>query len=177
MKKIILLLLFTAPALALFAQYKPVESKSSVQFSIKNFGIPVSGNFAGIEGSIVFDPVHPERAVFRMSVKSATVNTRNELRDNHLKKEAYFDAEHFPIISFVSSRTVNSKDGMLVVYGTLTIKNQSKEVAIPFNATATGDGYLFKGQFTINRHDFDVGGSSIISDNAIIMVIVSSVKY
>ena len=176
MKKLIFLLLLKASATKLFAQYKPVGDKSSVHFSIKNFGIPVSGDFTNPEGTIVFDPAHPELAAFRVSVRSATVNTGNELRDSHLKKEDYFDVEHFPVISFVSSRTINSKDGMMLAYGMLTIKSRSREIVIPFKADATGDGYLFKGQFTINRHDFDVGGSSIIGDNAIVSLSVQTIK-
>jgi len=175
-KKILFLLFLTTQACVLSAQYKPIENKSSVQFSIKNFGIPVSGSFTGLEGNIALDPAHPEEAVFKVSVKSGTVNTGNDLRDSHLKKDTYFDAEHFPVISFSSSRTVRGKDGMLVVYGTLNIKNHTKEIAIPFNVISTGDGYLFKGQFTINRKDFEVGGSSIIADNAVITLSVTTMK-
>jgi len=175
-KKIVFPLLFTIPFCGVFAQFKPVDETSSVRFSIKNFGIPVSGSFAGLEGRIAFDPSHPEEAVFKMTVKSSSVNTGNELRDSHLKKDSYFDAEHFPVISFSSARTLRGKDGMLVVYGMLNIKNHTKEIAIPFNVVARASGYQFNGQFSINRKEFGLGGNSIIADNAVVTVSVTTVK-
>ena len=62
------------------------------------------------------------------------------------------------------------------MYGELNIKNHTKEISFPFLAEPSGDGYLFKGVFTINRRDFDVGGSSIISDNAEISLSVYANK-
>ena len=157
-----------AAGCTLSAQYKPVQSKSVVQFSIKNFGISVNGTFAGPEGNIRFDPAHPEQASFNVSISSATVNTDNELRDSHLKNETYFDAVHYPFILFVSTGVTNGQHGLLTARGNLTIKNHTKEVLLPFTVVATGDGYLFTGLFSIDRKDFDIGGTSIIGDTATI---------
>jgi len=41
-------------------------------------------------------------------------------------------------------------------------------VLLPFTAVTTGNGYLFTGQFSINRKDFGIGGTSIIGDTATI---------
>jgi polyisoprenoid-binding protein YceI len=48
--------------------------------------------------------------------------------------------------------------------GKLTIKNKSKEIEIPFTAEKNGNGWLFSGSFNMNRRDFDIGGSSTISN-------------
>jgi len=148
--------------------YKPVRDKSVVQFSIKNFGISVSGTLTGLEGNILFDPAHPEQASFNVSIPSASVNTDNELRDSHLKNETYFDAVHYPLITFVSTRVTSGQQGLLNAFGNLTIKNHTREVLLPFTAVTTGNGYLFTGQFSINRKDFGIGGTSIIGDTATI---------
>jgi len=148
--------------------YKPVRDKSVVQFSIKNFGISVSGTLTGLEGNILFDPAHPEQASFNVSIPSASVNTDNELRDSHLKNETYFDAVHYPLITFVSTRVTSGQQGLLNAFGNLTIKNHTREVLLPFTAVTTGNGYLFTGQFSINRKDFGIGGTSIIGDSATI---------
>ena len=159
------------------AQYKVVDNRSSVKFTIKNFGINTGGTFAGLEGTVSFDPAHPEAAVFRVSIDAATVNTGNELRDGHLKAESYFDVGHFPRISFESAKVTGpAKKGMFIVQGKLTIKDHSKEISIPFTADALTGGYLFKGTFTINRRDFNVGGASIISDDATIALEVLANK-
>jgi polyisoprenoid-binding protein YceI len=148
------------------AQLKPVNQGSSVQFKIKNFGFSVTGSFTGLEGTVQFDPADIAHAYFNVSIDANTVNTDNNMRDDHLRNDTYFDVKKYPRISFVSIKvTPSSKKGVLFIFGKLTIKNQTKDISFPFTAEASKDGYLFKGTFNINRKDFGVGGSSIISDN------------
>jgi polyisoprenoid-binding protein YceI len=99
---------------------------------------------------------------FNVSVNSKTIDTDNSTRDNHLRKSEYFDAEKYPLISFVSNKVTNGAGAELFhITGNLTIKGVTKEVEFDFNATASGSGYLFKGEFDINRRDFNVGGNSV----------------
>ena len=155
------------PAVLVAAQYKAVDSKSMVTFTIKNFGITMGGSFRGVEGSITFNPNTPDAASFTVSIAAGTVNTGNDVRDNHLKGEDYFDASHYPRISFESTKVTNTAaNGVYTVYGRLTIKNHAQAISFPFTAMPSGDGYLFTGSFTINRRDFGVGGFSTISNNA-----------
>lgn len=171
------MLLLVTSGLWSTAQYKADDSKSSVKFKIKNFGIAVGGMFSGLKGDITFDPANPEKTIFKVSVNAASVNTDNDLRDKHLKNKDYFDAEHYPEISFESTRiSKTDKNGIYNVVGKLSIKNHTKEISFPFTAAPAGNGYLFKGVFSINRKDFEVGGSSIISDTAEITLEVTAVK-
>jgi polyisoprenoid-binding protein YceI len=166
MKKIILLV-----AAAIFAanlssaQYKPVEQGSSLAFTIKNFGFDVTGTFKGLQGDIKFDPNALPASTFDVSIDAATVNTDNNLRDNHLRGDAYFDVKNYPRIHLVSTKVTAGKNGAFVISGKLTIKKTTKNISFPFTATPTSDGYQFKGTFTINRKDYDVGGTSTIADN------------
>ena len=101
-----------------------------------------------------------------MNIDANSINTDNSLRDNHLREDPFFDVKKFPGIHFVSTRIVPStKKGILLVYGKLSMKDQTKEIFFPFTAEASMNSYLFKGTFTINRKDFDVGETNIISDN------------
>jgi polyisoprenoid-binding protein YceI len=102
-----------------------------------------------------------------VSVDANTVNTDIDSRDSHLRREEYFDVAHFPRISFVSTRvTKTNNSGFLYVFGKLTIKGVTKEVKFPFKAVAQNGGYLFEGNFSINRRDFGVGGKSLsMGDN------------
>ena len=159
------------------AQYAPVDNGSSVQFKIKNFGIDVGGSMTGLQGMIKFDINKPAEANFDVSIDASTVNTKNEMRDNHLKNETYFDVKKYPRIHFVSDKVIpQGKDGTFLVAGNLTIKNQTKGISFPFTATTIGNGYLFKGGFTINRRDFGVGGMSIISDKLDVLLNVLAKK-
>jgi polyisoprenoid-binding protein YceI len=165
MKKNTFCLLILLTSKLLSAQYKPVDMGSELKFKIGNFGFDVTGSFTGFQGSISFDAQNPSVDKFDVSIDAASVNTDNSLRDKHLKDESYFDVKDYPRIRLVSGKiTVTNKTGVYLFTGQLTIRDKSKEVSFPFTAVPSGDGYLFKGLFKIHRKDFEVGGSSTISN-------------
>ncbi len=146
--------------------YTPSDQGSSVAFTIRNFGFNTAGTFTGLQGAIVFDPQNPAGSTFDVSVDAASVNTDNNLRDNHLKEESYFDVKNYPRIRFVStSVSAPDKSGHYTVTGKLTIRNTTKEISFPFLATPMGNDYIFKGEFSLNRKDFGIGGSSTVSNS------------
>ena len=157
---------FTAIALlcivnAFGQNYTPVDAGSKVRFVIKNFGINTGGTFEGLAGTIVFDPANLAGASFNVSLDAKSVNTDMEARDNHLRKEEYFDVEKYPKLSFRSTKiTTTNKEGYLFMFGVITIKNISKEISFPFKQTSKDGGILFDGEFKLNRLDFGVGGKS-----------------
>jgi len=157
---------FTAIALfcvvtAFGQNYTPTDAGSKVRFVIKNFGINTGGTFEGLTGSILFDPANLAGASFNVSVDAKSVDTDMEARDNHLRKEEYFDVEKYPKLSFRSTKiTTTNKEGYLFMFGVITIKNISKEISFPFKQTSKDDGILFEGEFKLNRRDFGVGGKS-----------------
>jgi len=164
-KSYLWLVLFLFAAETSNGQLKPVDEQSAINFKIRNFGIPVNGSLKGIAGDIRFDPGKLEEAFFDITIDAGTVNTDNSLRDDHLRGEHYFDVEHHPKIRFVSTKVLPSnKTGFWMLSGRLTIKDHVKDIAFPFSATAVKGGYLFKGAFMLKRREFDVGGTSTISD-------------
>ena len=158
--------------------YTPKDAGSSVAFAIKNFGLTVNGTFRGLQGNVLFNPNNVTASVFNVTVSTATVNTGNSSRDNHLRKDEYFNAATFPTISFVSTKVSNSnRAGTYIVEGVLTIKGTKKNISFPFTASPNADGYLFSGNFSINRRDFKVGSSSmILSDNLSVTLNVQAKK-
>ena len=177
MRRIILFLSVTIAATTVRAQYKPVDQGSAVQFKIKNLGFSVNGSFSGLQGNIQFDPAHPDQSLFDVSVDAASVNTDNSMRDEHLKKETYFDVKTYPRIHFQSTKiSASNKTGTFIVAGKLTIKNTTKEISFPFSAVTTQNGYIFKGSFRMNRRDFQIGGGSTISDELELMLNVTAAK-
>ncbi|HMH20804.1 MAG TPA: YceI family protein [Puia sp.] len=166
MKRVILFLLVAVAGKSVSAQYKPVDNGSAVQFKVKNFGFSVDGSFTGLTGTVLFDPAQPANAAFDISIDANSVNTDNTMRDEHLRKPTYFDVKNYPRIKLESVKiNAAGKKGGFLFSGKLTIRNHTKDISFPFTAEASGGGYLFKGSFTINRKDFEVGGTSTISDN------------
>ncbi|MHA4811801.1 YceI family protein [Flavitalea flava] len=158
-------------------QYNPTDQGSSVTFKIKNFGFVVSGSFTGLQGKISFDPRETANSRFEVSVDASTINTDNGVRDEHLKKQNYFDVQNYPRMHFVStSITPSDINNTYKISGKLTIKNKTKEISFPFIATPMGNDYIFSGEFTINRKDFDIGGSSTISNNLTVVLALFAKK-
>ncbi|HTR29442.1 MAG TPA: YceI family protein [Puia sp.] len=163
---------------AMYAQspghsFLPVDEGSTIRFKIKNFGFNSEGSFKGLQGTIHWDAQNVEADSFDVSVDANSVNTGNDARDEHLRKESYFDVEKYPRIRFVaSSVAATDANGHYRITGKLTIKGTTKEIAFPFLATPAGDDFIFKGSFTINRRDFGVGGSSTLSNDVTVFLTV-----
>lgn len=158
-------------------QLVPQNSSSTVRFKIKNLGFNVTGSLQGLQGDIHFDPAMPDADSFHVSVDVNTINTGIDMRDDHLKGRDYFDAQNYPRIAFTSDRvTKGGKPGTFFVSGKLTIRNVTKSISFPFNATAREGGYLFTAEFRINRKDFGVGGGSTIADNLTVLLSVFARK-
>ena len=175
MKQCIFVMILSLSAIIARCQYKPVDRGSSVAFTVSNFGFNVNGTFNGVAGEIIFDPQRVSTSRFDVTIDVGTVNTDNSLRDKHLKEDAYFDVANYPRIRLNSTSIISANDNFQF-FGRLTIKGKSKDVRFAFSATSENDGWNFKGSFSINRKDFDIGGSSTISNEVKISVNVHAIK-
>ncbi|MDQ2752088.1 MAG: YceI family protein [Bacteroidota bacterium] len=160
-----LLFLFVVASAFAVLQLKPVDSENAVTFVIKNLGINTKGELSGLKGTIEWNEESPADSKFAITAAANTINTGIDTRDNHLKREEYFDAEHYPEIKIMSNSIAKTDNGF-TMNATLTIKSISKNISFPFTAEKKPDGYLFGGKFAINRRDFGIGGNSVtLSDN------------
>ena len=165
MKKLtLIILLFCSSAMGV-AQTRHTIVKSSVTFEIKNMGFKCTGTFSGLEATLLFDKDHLSTSSIEASVETKTVNTDDEMRDKHLKKEDYFDVEHFPKI-VIKSASFRQKSGSNYLGDfDLIIKGKTKRIEVPFTYVVNGSTAVFKGSFKINRLDFNVGDHSMILSN------------
>ncbi|PWJ58786.1 polyisoprenoid-binding protein YceI [Dyadobacter jejuensis] len=145
---------------------KPVADGSKLAFNIKNLGITTTGYFKQIEGTINFSPASLTTASFDVYIPTASIDTDNNLRDSHLKKEEYFDVTKYPKMHFVSTKVSQTSAGKYVMIGNLSIKDVTKTVSIPFTVKEQSGGYLFTGELPLNRRSYHVGGRSFtLSDD------------
>jgi polyisoprenoid-binding protein YceI len=108
------------------------SSHSSVGFAVKHMMISnVKGSFGNFEGTIVYDADNPAGSSVEFSLEVASIDTKNEKRDNHLRSDEFFDAANHPNITFKSSK-VSMKGDKWVAAGDLTIRGVSKPVEIAF---------------------------------------------
>jgi polyisoprenoid-binding protein YceI len=145
-------------------------SHSAVNFKIRHFFTPVPGVFERWGGTLKFDPDNLEGSSIDISIDVASVNTKNERRDGHLRTADFFEAETFPNMTFVSNSIRQTGENTFVATGELTIKETTKTIDLPFellgamphpsreNTTVAG----FKSELSIMRNDYGVGTGDYI---------------
>lgn len=159
------------------AQTSQKVTSSAITYKIKNMGIGTEGKFGGFKATISFDKNNLDKSSIEASVDTRTLDSDNTMRDNHLKKEEYFDVEKYPEITMKSASFTHQKNENYTGLFDVTIKGKTKRVKIPFTYTENGSNNSFKGSFTINRSDFDIGGKSmVLADDALITVAVETTK-
>jgi polyisoprenoid-binding protein YceI len=168
----ILLLIATA---AFAEEYKIDPGHSSATFSVRHLMISnVPGRFSNVKGTIVYDEQDLTRSSVKATIPTATINTDNEGRDQHLKSGDFFDVEKFPEMTFVSKR-IEKRGNQLIAIGDLTIKGVTKEVELPFEVvkanTPFGVAIGATGSTKVNRKDFNIlwsrtmdGGGAVVGD-------------
>lgn len=140
------------------------KNHSSVSFSVRHFFSNVIGAFDEFEGTLKFDPEDLAGSSVEFAINVASVNTKNERRDNHLQSGDFFNAEEWPQMMFKSTSISKSGD-QYVAKGAMTIRDVTKTVEIPINFLGQMEhprregAYIggFSSEFTINRNDYGVG--------------------
>jgi polyisoprenoid-binding protein YceI len=146
-------------------------SHTEVNFSVKHFFTPVTGTFKSYDIELSFDPAAPENSSVVVTIDVASVDTKNERRDNHLRSADFFDAENHPQMTFRSTSVRNAGADQLIARGDLTIKGITKEIELPITILGIKDlpqemqemlGGVnqvagFQAQTTLDRREFEVG--------------------
>jgi polyisoprenoid-binding protein YceI len=175
MRKINILVACTFIALVAIAATSWSPTTGSVQFYIKNAGITVDGKFSGIVASIKFDENDLTNSSIYASVKTNTVNTGIDKRDEHLLKTEYFDAVKYPKVELKSTSITKSETGYYGAFD-VTIKGKTKNITMPFTFINNGNTGKFSGTLKLNRLDFGVGESSFVLSDDVKVKITLNVK-
>lgn len=171
MKKNLVAIILLLSTITAFAQAKHTITKSSVKFQIKNLGVTIEGSFGDVKGDLLFDPQHLDASKIETSIDTKTINTGNDTRDNHLRSDSYFDAEKYPAITMKSvSFRHKSGDSYSGIFS-LTIKDKTNQVELPFTYIEAGNTATFKGTLKIKRTDYGVGGKSLVMSNDVTIII------
>jgi polyisoprenoid-binding protein YceI len=165
----ILAVLFLFGVSSLFAQN--TVTHSAITFKVKNLGIYANGTFGSLQAKVHFSPANLTDADIEATVETSTVNTDNSLRDDHIKSDEFLDIAHYPKITIKSVAIKHKSGNKYIGQFNLTIKNKTLPVEIPFILIQNGDSMEFKGSFSINRRDYNVGNNSLtLSDEIVISI-------
>ncbi|MDF2580658.1 YceI family protein [Microbacterium sp. 2P01SA-2] len=149
-------------------------SHSEVGFSVRHMMISkVRGTFAVAEATIVA-PENPLELTLDAKVDVASINTKDEGRDNHLRSADFFDVENYPNITFVSTG-VRQQGGDFLVDGDLTIKDVTKPVTfeVEFGGFGTDPWGNYKAGATaktvINREEFGLTWNAALETGGVLV--------
>ena len=105
-------------------------SHSTAEFTVRHLMITnVKGRFGKLEGSVNYDPEHPEATTIEATIDATSIDTRDEKRDAHLRSADFFDVEKNPTLTFKSKRVTKTDDGLAAV-GDLTMHGITKEITL-----------------------------------------------
>jgi len=170
----ILAVLFVCCSALAADEYKIDPNHSSVNFSVTHMVVStVNGRFATYEGKIVYAEKDPSKSAVNVTIQTASINTDNQSRDNHLRSADFLDAQNNPTITF-QSKSVERKGDNYVAHGTLTIRGVSKSVDLPFELKGpvdTGKGKIMgvHAGLTINRKDYNVSWSGTMDQGQLVV--------
>ena len=116
---------------------------SFAEFAVKHMMVATAkGRFTTFEGTLQLDPTHPERSSAVVTIDIASIDTGNAQRDAHLRTDDFFLAEQHPTATFRSTRVARVDDDRARVYGDLTIRGVTKEIALDVEFEGQGkDAY------------------------------------
>ena len=108
------------------------------------------GTLGDVSATISFDVSDLSKGSIKGTVNVSTLDTKNKMRNKHLKGEDYFDSENYPAMTF-SSSSISESGGVFTIIGKLKIKSTEKEVTFKVLNT---DGKLL---FTTSIYGLDYG--------------------
>lgn len=178
----------TATLNSLSGTYVIDPSHSQVGFVARHAMVTkVRGVFEEYEGKAAVEG-DLANAQIEVTIQAASINTRNEDRDNHLRTNDFLEVQTHPTITFRSTGAEVDGD-VLNVTGDLTIKNTTRQVTVPFEFGGAAqdpfgnDRIGFEGSLAINRQDYGVNfsaaletGGVLVSDKITLELEISAIK-
>lgn len=149
----------------------------------------VRGAFNEFEGTGHFDGADPARSTVSVTIKTASIDTRNEQRDGHLRTNDFLDAPAYPEITFTSTGVEQLDDTHFRLTGDLTIKDVTKSLGIDFEYQGSATDPFgnqrvgFEGSVPISRKEYGItwnaaleGGGVLVGDKVVLEFEVSAIR-
>lgn len=153
-------------------------SHSTAEFTVRHMMITnVRGRFGKLEGTVEYDPQHPELSKFEATIDATSIDTRDEKRDAHLRSADFFDVEKHPKITFKSTsiKKTPGGDGFealgdLTMHGvtkqvTLEIEGPTAETKDPWGNTRIGASAHGK----VNRKDWGLNWNAALEAGGVLV--------
>ena len=187
----LIIFLLIIPQFALADNWKIDPAHTAVEFKVRHLMVSwVKGTFTDVHGTAVVDDANHAKSSITVQIATASINTNNKKRDDHLRSPDFFDVTAHPVMSFVSKEVVITDGKPVEIVGELTIRGQTKPVTLvvedfsqividPWGNTRRGAS----ASTTINRKDFGLtwhkaleAGGVVVGDEVRISLEVELIK-
>ncbi len=168
-----LAMLMAAPAMA--STWNIDTSHSEVGFKVRHMMVSYTrGRFNDFSGTFELNEKDITKSKVNVTIKTASVNTDNKQRDDHLRNKDFFNVKKYPEIKFVSTKFRKAGKGKLKVEGKLTMHGVTKNVVLdvegptdpaigPYKMTRRGISASTK----ISRKDFGLTYNSVMETGGV----------
>lgn len=175
---------------SLKGDYALDPAHSTLEFVARHAMITkVRGSFDDFTASAHVDGSDPAASHVEVQIQAASVDTRSEDRDKHLKSADFFDVEQYPTLKFVSRKVDFDGKDTLTITGDFTIKDVTKPLTIPFEFSGAArdpfgnERIGFSGEVDVNRKDWGLtwnaaleAGGVLVSDKVKLQFEISAIK-
>lgn len=151
-------------------------SHSSVSFNVRHMMIAkVRGQFTKWGGTLLLDDNDLTKSTIDVTIETASVDTKEEKRDAHLRSADFFDSDTFPVMTFKSTSIAKVSDDEYEVTGDLTLHGTTKQVklAVEYNGSGKdpwgGTRAGFSANATINRKDFGLHWNAALEAGGVLV--------
>ncbi len=128
--------------------------QSTVKFSVKA-SVAIEGTFDKWDSTLTFTSPDVTTGVLDIKIQAASVNTGSGMKNDKLKGKDFFDAEHDPLITFKSTKVVQTGPNTFDMPGTFTIRGVSKPETLTLTVSGVGTGSgAIKGTMAFDRKEF-----------------------
>src|SRR5580704_9834858 len=146
--------LFLPPARAQGPVFAVSQEGSTVQFSVKA-SVTIAGNFDKWEATLTYPSTDVTTGVLDIKIQAASVNTGSGMKDDKLRGKDFFDVKQNPLITFHSTKIVETGPATFDVQGTFTIRGVSKSETLNLTVSGKGTGTgAIKGTMAFDRKDY-----------------------
>jgi polyisoprenoid-binding protein YceI len=134
--------------------FKVMQEGSSVKFDVKA-SVPIAGTFDKWDATVTFTSSNYAAGVLDIKIQADSVNTGSGMKDGKLKGKDFFDVKENPLITFHSTKVVQTSPTTLEFDGDFTIRGVTKPEKLTFTITGkgTGEGSV-AGTMAFDRKEF-----------------------
>jgi polyisoprenoid-binding protein YceI len=155
-------------------QYPPAgkwefdQAHTNAGFVARHMLTKVRGRFTELTGSVEIGEGLEDSSV-QVEIQAASIDSNQDMRDNHLRSPDFLDVEKFPVLSFRSTALRPVSDTEFELDGELTIKDVTRPITLKAELLGWGPGMQegqtvasFTAKTTIDREDWDMTWNMVV---------------